>query len=78
MFLCTRFPNSGSIIRPASFCGVWGFKPSFGLIPRTGVLKTTDTLDTVGILSSHGSNLEMFWISLELRDQTILCVQKYR
>ena len=49
--------TAGSIIRPASFCGVWGFKPSFGLIPRTGVLKTTDTLDTVGILSSHGSNL---------------------
>ena len=48
--------TAGSIIRPASFCGVWGFKPSFGLIPRTGVLKTTDTLDTIGILSSHGSN----------------------
>ena len=40
--------TAGSIIRPASFCGVWGFKPSFGLIPRTGVLKTTDSLDTVG------------------------------
>jgi len=40
--------TAGSIIRPASYCGVFGFKPSFGLIPRTGVLKTTDTLDTVG------------------------------
>ena len=40
--------SAGSIIRPASYVGVLGYKPSFGLIPRTGVLKTCDTLDTVG------------------------------
>jgi Asp-tRNA(Asn)/Glu-tRNA(Gln) amidotransferase A subunit family amidase len=40
--------TGGSTIRPASYCGVVGYKPSFGLIPRTGVLKTTDTLDTIG------------------------------
>ncbi len=40
--------TAGSICRPASYCGVYGFKPSFGLVPRTGVLKTTDTMDTVG------------------------------
>jgi Asp-tRNA(Asn)/Glu-tRNA(Gln) amidotransferase A subunit family amidase len=44
--------TAGSIIRPASFCGVIGFKPSFGALDRTGVLKTTDTLDTVGLFSS--------------------------
>jgi Asp-tRNA(Asn)/Glu-tRNA(Gln) amidotransferase A subunit family amidase len=44
--------TAGSIIRPASFCGVYGFKPSFGAIDRTGVLKTNDTLDTIGILGS--------------------------
>ena len=49
--------TAGSIIRPASFCGVWGMKPSFGLIPRTGVLKTTDSLDTIGFLTSQGENL---------------------
>ena len=42
--------TAGSIIRPASFCGVWGMKPSYGLIPRTGVLKTSDTLDLVLII----------------------------
>ena len=40
--------TNGSVIRPASFCGVVGFKPSFGLIPRTGVLTTSATLDHVG------------------------------
>lgn len=49
--------TAGSIIRPASFCGVWGMKPSFGLIPRTGILKTADSLDTVGFLASHGRSL---------------------
>ncbi|MBI4596969.1 MAG: amidase [Candidatus Omnitrophica bacterium] len=39
--------TAGSTIRPASYCGVYGCKPSFGLLPRTGSLKTTDTLDTV-------------------------------
>ena len=44
--------TAGSIVRPASFCGVFGFKPSFGAIDRTGVLKTNDTLDTIGIIGS--------------------------
>jgi len=44
--------TAGSIIRPASFCGVYGFKPSFGAIDRTGVLKTNDTFDTIGFLSA--------------------------
>ena len=50
--------TAGSIIRPSSFCGVWGMKPSFGMIPRTGVLKTNDSLDTVGFLTSRGKNLK--------------------
>ena len=44
--------TAGSIIRPASFCGVYGFKPSFGALDRTGVLKTNDTFDTIGFLSA--------------------------
>jgi Asp-tRNA(Asn)/Glu-tRNA(Gln) amidotransferase A subunit family amidase len=43
--------TNGSIIRPASFCGVYGFKPSFGLVPRGGVLRLSQALDHVGVLA---------------------------
>jgi Asp-tRNA(Asn)/Glu-tRNA(Gln) amidotransferase A subunit family amidase len=43
--------TNGSVIRPASFCGVWGFKPSKGLIPRHGILPLSATLDTVGVFT---------------------------
>jgi Asp-tRNA(Asn)/Glu-tRNA(Gln) amidotransferase A subunit family amidase len=49
--------TGGSIIRPASFSGVYGFKPSFGLIPRTASLKTTDSLDTIGFFVSHPQDM---------------------
>ena len=37
--------TAGSVIRPAAFCGVVGFKPSVGLIPREGVMILSETLD---------------------------------
>ena len=43
--------SNGSVIRPASFCGVYGFKPTFSLISRSGVLHTSDQLDQVGVFS---------------------------
>ncbi len=43
--------TNGSVIRPASFCGVVGFKPSFGTIPRTGILPQAPSLDTVGVFA---------------------------
>ncbi|MBE0547170.1 MAG: amidase [Rubrivivax sp.] len=41
--------TNGSVIRPASFCGVVGFKPSAGLISRAGVLTQSAPLDAVGV-----------------------------
>jgi amidase len=42
--------TAGSVIRPAAFCGVTGFKPSFGLFSRGGLKVVSDSLDTVGLL----------------------------
>lgn len=44
--------TGGSVIRPASYCGVTGFKPTFGAISRRGILKQSPTLDTVGVFAS--------------------------
>ena len=41
--------TNGSVVRPASYCGVVGYKPSTGLISRRGVLACAPTLDTIGV-----------------------------
>jgi Asp-tRNA(Asn)/Glu-tRNA(Gln) amidotransferase A subunit family amidase len=40
--------TAGSIIRPASYCGVFGFKPTFGVVSRVGALEQSPPLDTIG------------------------------
>jgi len=43
--------TNGSTIRPASFCGVYGFKPTHGLVPRGGMLRLSRALDHVGLFA---------------------------
>ncbi|MGA9866658.1 MAG: amidase, partial [Acetobacteraceae bacterium] len=43
--------TAGSVIRPAAYCGVVGYKPSFGLISRIGMKVMADSLDTVGVMA---------------------------
>src|SRR5208337_4615109 len=43
--------TNGSVIRPASFCGVYGFKPTRDLFPREGVLEEAGSFDTVGVFA---------------------------
>src|ERR1700730_16414589 len=49
--------TAGSVIRPAAFCGVYGFKPSVGVVPRTGVLTQSHSLDTVGVFGRSVEDL---------------------
>ena len=55
--------TNGSVIRPAAFCGVYGFKPTHGLIPRSGVLQLSRTLDHIGIFAR---SLEDIPLALEV------------
>ena len=43
--------TGGSVIRPAAYCGVVGFKPSYGLFPPAGMHPNTESLDTVGTMA---------------------------
>ena len=53
--------TAGSISRPASYCGIYGFKPTFGVLPRIGVLKTTDSLDTLGFFARSVDDLALIF-----------------
>ena len=51
----------GSVLRPASYCGVCGFKPSYGLIPIEGALPFAPSLDTVGFFTESADDMECLW-----------------
>ena len=50
--LATGTQTLGSTVRPAAYCGVIGYKPTFNLIPRKGVWADADSLDHVGVFAS--------------------------
>jgi Asp-tRNA(Asn)/Glu-tRNA(Gln) amidotransferase A subunit family amidase len=51
--------TNGSTIRPAAFCGVYGFKPTHGLVPRGGILQLSRTLDHVGLFARSIEDIAM-------------------
>ncbi len=54
----------GSVLRPASFCGVTGFKPTFDLLPMEGVLPLSKSLDTLGFFTHTPTDMMALWESL--------------
>jgi len=57
--LATGTQTAGSVIRPASYCGIFGLKPSFGVAPLGGVLPISASLDTAGVFARKVEDLEL-------------------
>src|SRR6266481_2232561 len=56
--------TQGSILRPASFCGVTGFKASYGLLSLDGVLPFAKSLDTLGFFTHTPADMFLLWESM--------------
>jgi Asp-tRNA(Asn)/Glu-tRNA(Gln) amidotransferase A subunit family amidase len=61
--------TAGSVIRPAAFCGAYGFKPTHGLIPRSGILQLSRTLDHVGLFARSVEDLSLLLEQLQGYDE---------
>ena len=60
--------TAGSVIRPASFCGIFGLKPSQGMISRNGVLQTSESLDQIGVFGRCLEDVALLTDSLKGHD----------
>jgi Asp-tRNA(Asn)/Glu-tRNA(Gln) amidotransferase A subunit family amidase len=60
--------TAGSIIRPAAFCGVVGYKPTFGYIHRAGMKVMSETLDTIGVLARSVADCALLVGAITHRD----------
>jgi Asp-tRNA(Asn)/Glu-tRNA(Gln) amidotransferase A subunit family amidase len=60
--------TAGSVIRPAAYCGVVGYKPSFGTISRFGMKVMSDNLDTVGVMARSVADCALFAGAVSGRD----------
>jgi amidase len=59
--------TAGSIIRPAAYCGVVGYKPTYGTLNRVGTKMISDTLDTLGVLARTVADAGLFVAALSDR-----------
>jgi amidase len=59
--------TGGSVLRPASFCGIVGFKPSFGAINRAGLKFAAESLDTIGFMARSVDDVDLISAALSGR-----------
>jgi Asp-tRNA(Asn)/Glu-tRNA(Gln) amidotransferase A subunit family amidase len=64
--------TAGSIVRPAAYCGVVGYKPTYGTVTRVGVKMISDTLDTVGALARSVPDVALFVAALAGRHELLI------
>ena len=62
--LATGTQTGGSVIRPAAFCGVVGYKPSYGHFPTAGMKANTEWLDTIGAYARSVEDIALFRAAL--------------
>jgi len=62
--LATGTQTGGSVIRPAAFCGVTGYKPTFGHLPTAGMKANTEWLDTIGAYARSLDDIALFRAAL--------------
>lgn len=60
--------TGGSVRLPAAYCGVVGFKPSYGLLSRWGVIQYANSLDTVGVLARSVGDVDNVFGALNKHD----------
>ena len=70
--------TAGSTIRPASYCGVVGFKPSFGLLPTQGIAAISTTLDHVGVFAASPRDAWYLVSALVLPHADVLAARRPR
>jgi len=66
----------GSMCRPASFCGVTGFKPTHNLLPMEGVLPVAKSLDTLGLFTHTPVDMLALWKALGYPDGAAVSAEK--
>ncbi|MDQ2962004.1 MAG: amidase [Pseudomonadota bacterium] len=64
--------TAGSIVRPAAYCGVVGYKPTFGMLTRVGVKMISDYLDTIGALARSVPDVALFVAALTDRHDLLI------
>ncbi len=67
--------TGGSILRPASFCGTVGYKPTYNLINRAGLMFAAENLDTIGLLTRTVDDADLLMSVLLNRSRSV-CIPK--